>query len=77
MTEHSPPMMDRTFVTFGNAIARAQVTVTNVAVKIKFLQYDIDFINLRFLIVVWLPEDQREELIPKGVVVARESGEYH
>lgn len=70
-------MMDRTFVTFGNAIARAQVTVTNVAVRIKFLQYDFDFINLRFLIIVWLPEDQREELIPEGVVVARESGEYH
>jgi hypothetical protein len=70
-------MMDRTFVTFGNAIARAQVTVTNVAVRIKFLQYDIDFVNLRFLIVVWLPEDQREKLVPERVVVARESGEYH
>jgi hypothetical protein len=69
-------MMDRTFVTFGNAIARAQVTVTNVAVRIKFLQYDIDFVNLRFLIVVWLPEDQREKLVPERVVVARESGEY-
>jgi hypothetical protein len=70
-------MIESTFVTFGNAIARAHVTVTNVAVSIKFLNAFIDKSYLRLLVVIGLSENQREELVSERVVVARECSEYH
>ena len=62
-------------MTFGNAIARAQVTVTKAAVSMKFLEVVIGSSYLRFLIVIGLSENQREKLVSEWVVVARESSE--
>ena len=76
MTEHSPPMIERTFVTLGNTIASPQVIATNVIVKTRFLN-KLSTINLRFLAEIRLSHHQDEELVPKGVIIARKSGENY
>lgn len=49
-------MIDSTFVTFGKAIARAQVRVMKTAVRMKFLKLELNTIKiLRLLVVVGLP----------------------
>jgi len=66
-------MIDSTFVTFGKAIARAQVRVMKTAVRMKFLKLELHTIKiLRLLVVVGLSENKNEKLVAEGVVVARE-----
>jgi len=70
-------MIDNTFVTFGKAIASPQVIATKAAVRIKFLNGQLALYNLRFLIIIWLPKNESEKLIPKWIVVARECSKYN
>jgi hypothetical protein len=70
-------MIESTFVTFGNAIASAQVTVTKAAVSMKFLNVDFIHMYLRFLVIVGLSENECKELVSERVIVAGKRCKNH
>jgi hypothetical protein len=69
-------MIESTFVTFGNAIASAQVTVTKAAVSMKFLKIILIQMYLRFLVIVRLSENECEELVSERIIVAGKGCKY-